>query len=310
MKKTPCIVCSAAKGRRICQLKAHTLICPVCCAQIRNPDCEGCGYWAQANAYAREKTTAPWKEPRFIARIDPEVDAEVDRALVMAEGGRLEVAEKIVSGLLGRDPDLHMVHFAMGVIRGFQGRHDEAVAHFDRAVAIFPYFVEAWFNKGTAHQAKLEVGPMIRAFQKVIELGDPKEDYATQARAMIQEMTDDVRREAGLSLERYLHFMEVFDEAFANMQNRQWARALAGFQEVVAANPKHTQSYGNMGLCYAMLGRKRDALAALNRAVEIDPGYEPAKDNRLRVLAMQDGESLAADFVSTDYYKNRHIAER
>ena len=91
MKRTACVVCSAAKGQRGCQLKNRALICPVCCARIRNPDCEGCGYWAQALAYTQQKAAASpaRREPHFIARIDPEVDAEVDRALAMAEGGRL-----------------------------------------------------------------------------------------------------------------------------------------------------------------------------------------------------------------------------
>ena len=65
-----------------------------------------------------------------------------------------------------------------------------------------------------------------------------------------------------------------------------------------------------MGLCYALLGRKREALASLDRALEIDPSYEPAKTNRIGVLAMQEGERLAADFVSIDYYKDRHNESR
>src|SRR3990172_5738652 len=126
MQKMVWVACSTAKGRRVCQLEDHALICPVCCAGIRNADCEGCDYWAQAIAYAREKTEAP-RERHFVARIDPEVDAEVDRALAMAEGGRLEAAERIVSGLLGRHRDLHMVQFGMGVIRALQDRHREAL---------------------------------------------------------------------------------------------------------------------------------------------------------------------------------------
>ena len=309
MKKTVCVVCSAAKGRRVCQLKDHTMVCSVCCARIRNPDCEGCGYWAQAMVYAREKTGAP-REPHFVAMIDPEVDAEVDRALAMAESGRLETAESIISGLLGRHPDLHIVQFGMGVIRALQGRHAEALAHFDRAIAIFPYFVEAWFNKGAAHQKMLEVGPTIRAYQKVIELGDPADDFVGEAMAVIRGLDKQIRADKGFSLDRFLQLMDMFDEAFAAMQNREWERALAGFRKVVAADPENTQSHGNMGLCYALLGRKREALASLDRALEIDPSYEPAQTNRIGVLAMQEGERLAADFLSVDYYKDRHNAER
>lgn len=313
MTKTACVACSAARGRRVCQRKDRALICAVCCARIRNPECEGCGYWAQANLHAGEKIGSerePRREPHFIARIDPAVDAEVHRALDLAERGRLGAAESLVSGLLDRHPDLHMVQYGMGVIRALQGRHAAALAHFDRAIAIFPYFVEAWFNKGTAHQKMLEIGPTIRAYQRVIELGDPADDFVGQARGLILHLDRQIRADKGFSLDRYLQLMDVFDEAFAAMQNRQWERALAGFQKVVALDSRSTQAYGNMGLCHAFLGRKREALTALDRALALDPSYEPAQTNRIGVLAMREGERLAADFLSVDYYKDRYDVER
>lgn len=313
MTKTACVACSAAKGRRVCQRKDRALICPVCCARIRNPECEGCGYWAQANLHAGEKTGSqrePRREPPFVAMIDPEVDAEVERALALAERGRLGAAESLVSGLLDRHPNLHIVEYGMGVIRALQGRYAEALSHFDRAIAIFPYFVEAWFNKGTAHQKMLEVGPTIRAYQKVIELGDPADDFVGQALGLIRSLDEQTRADKGFSLDRYVQIMDMFDEAFAAMQNRQWERALAGFQNVVAADSTSTQAYGNMGLCYAFLGRKREALTALDRALELDPSYELAQTNRIGVLAMREGERLAVDVLAVDYYKDRYDAER
>lgn len=303
MKKVACVICSAARGRRACQQKEHALICSVCCAHLRNRDCEGCGYWAQAVAYAKEKNAEP-REPYFVARIDPEVDEKVDRAMTLAEGGELDAAERIVFGLLDLHPDLHNVQFAMGVICALQSRYDEALAHFDRAITIFPYFVEAWFNKGAAHQKRLELAPMIRAFQKVVELGDPADDVVRKATDVIRGMDEHIRAERAFSLDRHLELMDVFDDAFAAMQDRQWGRALAGFQKVAAADPSSTQSHGNMGLCYAFLGRKREALAALGRALELDPDYEPAKTNRAGVLAMQEGERLGANFASVDYYRD------
>jgi tetratricopeptide (TPR) repeat protein len=197
----------------------------------------------------------------------------------------------------------------MGVIRALQERYAEALAHFDRAITIFPYFVEAWFNKGAAHQKRLEIGPMIRAFQKVIELGDPSDDIVEQASRVIRSLDEQIRADKGFSFERYVQLMDIFDEAFAAMQNREWERAVAGFQKVVAADPGHTQSHGNMGLCYAFLGRKREALAALDRALQLDPGYELARTNRIGVLAMQEGERFAAELTSVNYYKERYGRE-
>ena len=44
-----------------------------------------------------------------------------------------------------------------------------------------------------------------------------------------------------------------------------------------------------MGLCLAKLGRRADALTELDRALEINPQYEPARQNRVVVERMQEG---------------------
>lgn len=308
MKK--CRVCSKVKGKRICKINDNALICPSCCAQIRNPDCEGCRYYAQAERYAIEKTQQS-KSKNFVMRIDPEVDKAVDQALAMVESGNLGAGERILADLFTKHPDIHTVQYAMGTVCGLKGQYDEAIAYFDKAIEIFPYFVEAWFNKGTTHQKKLEVGEMIRAYQKVVELGDPADDFVRKAEDSIQWLEKQIHDDTGLSLEAYLRGMDKFDDAFAAMQNREWEKALTGFQEVVAVNPKHPQSYGNMGICYAYLGRKQEALAAFDKALELDPDYEPALLNRAVVVSLEEGEKLAPSaFESVEYYKDYSIRKK
>jgi lipoprotein NlpI len=72
-------------------------------------------------------------------------------------------------------------------------------------------------------------------------------------------------------------------------------------------NKRHPQSYGNLGLCYAQLGRKADALAALDKALEIDPKYELATVNRAVIESLHEGEKLQQKGfapMSVDYYKD------
>ncbi len=51
------------------------------------------------------------------------------------------------------------------------------------------------------------------------------------------------------------------------------------FDRAVKQNPEHVQSHGNLALCLAGLGRKAAALASLDRGLEIDPTYEPARNS-------------------------------
>jgi len=303
MNKKKCIVCSKTKGKRVCEIKDSSSICSNCCAQIRNPDCEGCSYYTQAARYAIDRARKP-KFKDFIMRVDPEVDEMVDQALAMVEGGDIVTGERILTDLLNKHPDIHTVQYAMGTVCAMKGKHDEAIAYFDKVIEIFPYFVEAWFNKGASHQKKLEVGETIRSYQKVVEFGNPADDFVCNARDFVKGMEEQIHKETGLNLDVYLSAMDKFNEAFAAMQNREWEKALTGLQKVVAMNPTNTQSYGNMGICYAYLGRKQEALAAFDKALELDPNYELALQNRELVVSLEEGEKLSnTKFESVDYYK-------
>ena len=304
MKSTKCVVCSKVKGKRLCQIHAGAFICPRCCAQIRHAACEGCSYYAQAEEYALKKTPKS-RRHHFLMRMDPEVDAEVDHALAMIEQGNWWAGESILARLLTHHPDLHTVQFAMGVVHAKHKRYDEAITSFDNAIDIFPDFVEAWFNKGVAYKAQLEVEDMIRAFQKVLDLGNPADDCVQQAQQMMDSFEQHLREESNITLDEYLQAEERFDKAFTMMKNRAWQQALEGFQSVIALHPTHTQSYGNMGICYAYLGRKQEALAAFERALAFDPHYEPAVLNRRVVAALAEGETLPeSGFGSVQYYRD------
>lgn len=67
----------------------------------------------------------------------------------------------------------------------------------------------------------------------------------------------------------------------------------------------HCQSHGNIGLCHMFLGETTEALAALDRALEIDPNYEPAFQNRELLLSLPAGETISGKKAAiVDYYRD------
>ncbi|MFQ5864988.1 MAG: tetratricopeptide repeat protein [bacterium] len=310
MKSERCIVCLNAKGARVCIINDNSLICSICCAKTRNCNCEGCIYYAQAEKYAKEKALKQ-KSKKFIMAIDPEVNEKVDQALAMAEKGKKQSGEKILTELLNEHPHIDMVQYGMGVICLMQGYYDRALSYFDKAIEINPYFVEAWFNKGAAHQKRLELREIIKAYQKVVELGDPSEDFVGHAKSFVIDFEKQIRETCGLSLDGYFEAMDIFNDAYAAMEKMEWRKAVAGFRKVLALDPQHTQSYGNLGICYAHLGCKQEALNALDKALELDPKYEPAIVNRKVITSLEEGEELSIEkFVSVDYYKDYSLEKR
>jgi len=148
-------------------------------------------------------------------------------------------------------------------------------------------------------------GNTIEAFKEVIAIGDPKDSTVKQARNFIEEIEKNILKTNGIDLNTYLECQEKFDEAFSCMKKQEWQKAIDGFKACLIKNKKHPQSYGNMGLCYGFLGQKAKALAAFDRALEIDPAYEPAILNRTAVESLEEGEKLEGTKMDTiEYYKD------
>jgi tetratricopeptide (TPR) repeat protein len=246
-----------------------------------------------------------------MAHIDPQVDEMLDQALAMVERGNLSEGEETITELMRQHPDLHTVQYAMGVICALKKDYDRSIQYFDKAVEIFPYFVEAWHNKAVSHQQNLEIPEMIMAFRKVVEFGDPAEGHVQQARARLAELDKSVRERGCASLDTFLQAIQAFDKAFINMENREFQTAIAGFERSSALNPNAPQAYGNMGICYGFLNEKKKALAAFDKALEIDPSYEPAIKNRSVTLLRKEGQSPSdARFESMAYYKDYKMKKR
>ncbi len=106
------------------------------------------------------------------------------------------------------------------------------------------------------------------------------------------------------SLDTYLNNSDTFNKAFAALQNREFISAISLFKRVLATDPKHVQSWGNLGLAYAGVGEKGKALECLDRALELDPEYEVAVVNRIAIEKLSEGECLEGKIDSVNYYRD------
>ncbi|MBW2358272.1 MAG: tetratricopeptide repeat protein [Deltaproteobacteria bacterium] len=277
MKKTKCALCSRNKARRKCA--------------------------KHGGQYQSSKISKPGKR-HFIAEINEEVERAVDDALALVERGNIPEAEHKLESLRNRYPTNHMVNYGIGVVHAFRGDNDKAIDYFTRATRVFPYLIEAHFNKAVAYKNNLDIKNAIKSFTEVIELGDPEADIVRQASEFVAGFEEEVMKKSNITLDQFFESQGEFESGFSFMEEGAWEKAIARFKRAVSLNPDHPQSYGNMGLCYAQLGRKKDALDAFDKAIGLDPNYEPAIVNRAFVERLEEGESLTRErFESVNYYK-------
>jgi tetratricopeptide (TPR) repeat protein len=200
--------------------------------------------------------------------------------LELIEKDRYAQAEALLQKAEAIDPDYYLLAFARGTIHAKKNEFDQAISCFDRAIEKFPYFVEAYFNRGMAYKGKLDLPNTIRSFREVTKVGDVDDENVRWARSFLHDLESGIRKTDGIDLDAYLAANDAFDMGIDHMTKQEWENAIAAFENCAQISPKSPKPYGNIGLCKAKLGMKVEAMAAFDKALELDPKYEPVIVNR------------------------------
>ena len=134
--------------------------------------------------------------------------------------------------------------------------------------------------------------------------------FHQQAKSLLDDVENLVREQHGTDMETYGKAQEQFQLGVDLMERREWEKAIHTFvaaERIVDAVP---QVYGNLGICYAQLGRKSDALAAFDKALELDPQYELAIVNKALTETLAEGEKLDGKVKTVEYYKDFPMQNR
>ena len=268
---------------------------------------------ANRTALAREAPGDTPAEEDFIAEIKPEVDKEVDRLLARLERGEGHSVRASLMSLHRRYPGYHMTNYAVGVYLAMaEGNPVEAIPFFEQAVQVLPPFAEAHYNLACACMKAGRVGPAVAALRKAIRYSTGDDGVAKLAQDRITGLEKIILKSSPFAtLDAYIENEQLFDQAFDKLRKQHYGEAAEMFGRVLKQNPNHVQTHGNLALCLAGLGRKAAALAELDRALELDPTYGPARSNRKAIEAMTEGQPYVPEaFAETEYYREQLEAER
>ncbi|MDM8535447.1 tetratricopeptide repeat protein [Desulfobacterales bacterium HSG17] len=237
-----------------------------------------------------------------------QIEGAVDYAMYLTEKENYNDAKKILVKLYIKHPAHPHVLFGMGTISAFTGKLDEAVKYFDKVIAIDPYLLQAHFNKAGVYKKTKDTDNMVRAFQDVLKYGDSNHPLVLEAKKTLNSFDEHLKNYENMNLENYMKAGDLFREGFEYMENYEYESALELFKKSLEYNPNAYQCYGNLGTCLAAIGEKEKALAAFDRAIEIEPGYEPAILNRAIVNKLDKGQKLPFHGKSINYnseYKSK-----
>lgn len=310
--KELCAICAKTRGKRLCSLYGGKPVCPVCCASVRNDQCAGCSYFQASQRYQSSKIIHfPQPEENLTQEINPEIDDKIDQALKMLETGTNNQGAAILISLLEEHPANCNVLFGMGTLYFSRKQYDEAIGYFEKVVEISPEYIEAYFNIAVAYKEKVDITNMLRAFQKVVSVGGPHEPLVRHAAQYLAGWNQHLLKSNKTNIDGYLRGSDLFKAGFDEMEQRNWQKAIGYFKKVLSISANHYQSYGNIGICLAKLGRKQEALQALDQAIRLYPDYELAIVNKAIISILEEGECLNDERVEIiDYAKDYSIKNK
>jgi tetratricopeptide (TPR) repeat protein len=130
----------------------------------------------------------------------------------------------------------------LGIVYRAQGRYEEAIAAFQRAIDLDPEDAAPHNGLGNVYADLGRYEEAIAAFQRAIDL-DPEDAYPRN----------------GLGTVYY--------------QQGRYEEAIAAYQRAIDLDPEYASPHNGLGNVYDDLGRHEEAIAAYQRAIELDPEF-------------------------------------
>jgi tetratricopeptide (TPR) repeat protein len=208
-------------------------------------------------------------------------------------------AERLLKRALLLDAQAALTHYALGVVLAVLQRKDEALACFDKLIAIKADFVEAHFQRGNV---LLELGRFpeaIASFDNAIAL-DPHHvnalTYKGHALHKLGRFAEAITCYDRILTANPAHVSSLINRGAAFKDSRQVEKAIVEFDLALAIDPDNTAAWVNRGEALLVLNRRDQALASFDKAISINSELALAWLGRANILMLtgEVTESLAA----------------
>ncbi len=187
-------------------------------------------------------------------------------------------------------PDLADAHNNLAIILEYQGKPDEAIACYRRALELKPDYTEAAYNLGNAWRNQDEPAEAIACYRRALEL---KPDYA-EAHANLGLALKDLGNleEAAASCRRAIELKPGCAESHNNLgialkDLGNLEEAVASCRRAIELKPDFAQAHNNLAIAFRDMGDSDEAVTCFRRALELKPEFTAAYGNLGNVLRLR-----------------------
>jgi tetratricopeptide (TPR) repeat protein len=205
------------------------------------------------------------------------VEARIALGRALADMGSPAEAERVFLEAAQAYPDDPWTHFWLGSLREEQGRAD-AIPPLQRAIEIQPYLIEAQVKLGDALFSAGRAAEARAQLERVVSL-DPVHAPRSWYNIAVLLVSEGDAAGAARALEQAVHGDPDLVDAHVllgsiRMEEGRLDEAELRFRAAIAADEESVAGYGSLGLLHLRRGDTAAARAALERALEIDPGNQ------------------------------------
>lgn len=219
------------------------------------------------------------------------------------------------------DPGDPVAHLKYAKLLMFIDKNQEAFTEINTVLRRNPYSGEAYFLKGMVYKNLKDTAKALSSFQTSVQVDPNYQPSFLQLGAIYAARKDSLalryfenayRADSSDMIGRYSQAMfyqdnklyekakavyrkiilkdPQYSDAFFNtgwilMRQDSFEKAARQFDLVTRIDPTNAGAYYNRGVCYEILGRKKEALGDYNQALELDPEYTEARDAVKRIGA-------------------------
>jgi tetratricopeptide (TPR) repeat protein len=245
---------------------------------------------------------------RAALTIDPSyLPARVKLAEALLEAGHLDESATLFTGLVNEPAAEPMAEMGLGRVAAAQGQHDAAVAHLEKAVALFPELGAAHYALARSYRALGRRDDARRALALHERYGARWPAIDDEVFARVAELRSDPRAE----MQRGMRLAERGDiegaiaaheaalardpslaQAHSNLislygRTARWDRAEEHYRRVVALGVNLGDAHYDYGVLLGLQEKWEPAAAAYRRALAVNPAHAQAHNNLGQLLERQ-----------------------
>ncbi len=202
--------------------------------------------------------------------------------LTSQQAAQFQSMEKLWLTTLEKNPDCWLAHHNLGLDLEINGRLEEAVLHYEKALAIRPDHAEFHNDLGTAFTQQGQIDKALPHYRKALELEPENAQFHSNLASLLVQMgqlteASDHFKKAVALRPSFVEFHKDLASTLLKMGHTD--EALAEYRAAVVAKPDDAEAQVSLGNLYIKLKQAGLAAEHYRKAIEIRPDDAEAHNN-------------------------------